>query len=283
MSADPLQIDQTHTYRPRVSRETRMLLTTALVAIVALWVLARVRFPDRPAPQNPVQPLLTQLTPRPTFADLAAEIAALRPRLDPLLVAVRQCPGCASGTMSQSSGLIRRSKTRRRAELLFRYDRASGLSLMRVARRSAPPPALWSPRLAARDTSSHRRCRRPASRFDRSTWPRLRRSTVRDGRDRSGSSRSSPTSRQARCSLPRKPNCRSRRRPWRGRALVPAATVLAEAARLLGRHHGRGTSASTCSRSRRHFESHRRDERTRRHVGRSSRAGGRRAQRRGRD
>ncbi len=46
--------------RPRVSRETRLLLTTALLSVVALWILARIRFPDQPA-GTPVQPLLTQL------------------------------------------------------------------------------------------------------------------------------------------------------------------------------------------------------------------------------
>ena len=88
MAAEAVPMDRIHPYRPRVSRETRLLLTTALIAIAALWVLARVRFPDRPSPQNPVQPLLTQLTPRPTFADLASEIAVLRPRLESLLVNV---------------------------------------------------------------------------------------------------------------------------------------------------------------------------------------------------
>src|ERR671918_398413 len=104
-------MDRIEPYRPRVSRETRLLLSTALIAVVALWVLARVRFPDQPPPQNPVQPLLTQLTPRPTFADLASEVAALRPRLEPLLV----------------------------------RDPASGLSLVRVESSSASPAALWPP------------------------------------------------------------------------------------------------------------------------------------------
>jgi hypothetical protein len=70
---------------PRVSRETRLLLTTALLAVVALWVLARIRFPDQPA-GTPVQPLLTQLAPRPAFDNLASEIAQLRPRIEPLLI-----------------------------------------------------------------------------------------------------------------------------------------------------------------------------------------------------
>jgi hypothetical protein len=143
-------MDRIHPYRPRVSRETRLLLTTALIAIVALWVLARVRFPDRPAPQNPVQPLLTQLTPRPTFADLAAEMAALRPRLDPLLVAA---PAGMSGLRVRDDLAVvwlnpKTEGAERDGDSLLRYDRASGLSLVRVASRAQPPPpppALWSP------------------------------------------------------------------------------------------------------------------------------------------
>jgi hypothetical protein len=145
-------MDRLHPYRPRVSRETRLLLITALVAIVALWMLARVRFPDRPAPQNPVQPLLTQLTPRPTFADLAAEIAALRPRLAPLFVSL---PGGLSGLRVREDVAIvwldpAAPGAERDGDALLRYDRASGLSLVRVASESPSPPlAMWLPEPAA--------------------------------------------------------------------------------------------------------------------------------------
>ena len=43
-------------YRPRVSRESRLLLTTGAAAILALWVLARVRFDDPAVTRNPVAP-----------------------------------------------------------------------------------------------------------------------------------------------------------------------------------------------------------------------------------
>src|SRR3990172_11387893 len=62
-------------HRPRVSRETRLLLITVLISIVTLWVLARVRFPDRPVTPNPVPPLLAQLPARPAFEDLAFTVA----------------------------------------------------------------------------------------------------------------------------------------------------------------------------------------------------------------
>jgi hypothetical protein len=140
-------MERIQSYRPRVSRETRLLLTAALIATVALWVLARVRFPDRPPPQNPVQPLLTQLTPRPTFADLAAEIGALRPRLDPLLVPASAT--VAGLRLEEDVALAWRDPRQEgvawSTDALLRNDRASGLALVRVDRRSTQPPALWYP------------------------------------------------------------------------------------------------------------------------------------------
>ena len=76
-------MDPNRSYRPRVSRETRLLLTTALVAVAALWVLARIRFPDLPATPNPVPPLLSQLATTPTFDGLAFEVSQLQVRLEP--------------------------------------------------------------------------------------------------------------------------------------------------------------------------------------------------------
>ena len=133
--------------KAHVSRETRLLLTTAVLALVSLWVLARVRFPDRPPPQNPVQPLLGQLTPRPTFADLASEIAALRPRVAPLLVAG---PAGLSGLRVRDDVAAvwldpRRHDAARNAGSLLRHDPASGLSLMQIEFRPSQTPELWSP------------------------------------------------------------------------------------------------------------------------------------------
>jgi hypothetical protein len=60
-----------------VSRETRLLLLTVVVSLVALSLLARLRFPEQPARVNPVPPLLTQLAAPRGFEDLAAEISRL--------------------------------------------------------------------------------------------------------------------------------------------------------------------------------------------------------------
>src|SRR4051812_13987822 len=56
-----VKADTSRGYRPRISRETRRLLMTACVAVLTLWVLARIRFPDRAGTPNPMPPLLTQL------------------------------------------------------------------------------------------------------------------------------------------------------------------------------------------------------------------------------
>src|SRR5262245_14963876 len=61
----------------RVSRETRQLLTAALIALVALWIFARIRFPGQPPTTNPIPSLLSQLA-APRFANLAGEIAELQ-------------------------------------------------------------------------------------------------------------------------------------------------------------------------------------------------------------
>jgi S1-C subfamily serine protease len=84
---------------PRVSRETRRLLAAAALALLALWILARLRFPERPASANPVATVLTQIAPPTTFADLAAEVDGVRRRVAPTLSEVTwpvpQAPGGA--------------------------------------------------------------------------------------------------------------------------------------------------------------------------------------------
>jgi hypothetical protein len=73
---------------PRLSRETRLLLVTALVSLVAIWGLARLRFPDRPISPNPLPPVLTQLAPRSPVEEIPTLIADLTARLAPLVVLV---------------------------------------------------------------------------------------------------------------------------------------------------------------------------------------------------
>ena len=74
--------------RPRVSRETRRLLAAAGLALLALWILARLRFPERPASANPVATVLTQISTPTTFSDLAAEVDGVRRRVAPVLAEI---------------------------------------------------------------------------------------------------------------------------------------------------------------------------------------------------
>ena len=39
--------------RPSVSRDTRLLFAVILISVAMLWVLARIRFPDRPPTPKP--------------------------------------------------------------------------------------------------------------------------------------------------------------------------------------------------------------------------------------
>jgi PDZ domain len=145
----------------RLSRETRHLLVAACIALVALWVLARLRFPDTPATANAIPPLLTQLSQRPAFADLASEVARVQNRLAGTVVALpdREAVESAGQLVVQSrrSGLrirndvavvlledLDRQRDRGRPDLIA-FDRATGLALARVDGVSpGPSPAPWA-------------------------------------------------------------------------------------------------------------------------------------------
>jgi hypothetical protein len=74
--------------RPRVTRETRRLLSAAILALISLWVLARLRFPEAPVAANPVPPLLAQLSPPAGFAQLSEELASAAAAIRPTLTVV---------------------------------------------------------------------------------------------------------------------------------------------------------------------------------------------------
>lgn len=152
-------METTTPYRPRVSRETRLLLTAGLIAVAALWLLARVRYPDRPVTPNPVPSVLGQLASAPKYDDLAGEIAQLQTRLKPSLFAL---DGPAAGDSPQSSlrtaalglrdGLAitlvppGSSPERWDDSLVVARDAPSGLAIVRVPAAPAVPPAAWTPR-----------------------------------------------------------------------------------------------------------------------------------------
>jgi S1-C subfamily serine protease len=151
-------MEPTSIYRPRVSRETRLLLTAGVLAIVALWLLARVRFPDRPAATSgPIPAVLSQLTPGSSHDDLAAEIAGIQPRVNGSLIVLEG--RVAAGAPERAPGIV---ALRFRDELavtvlpggpragdasVVATDPATHLTVLRV--KAQPAAALgppWTPR-----------------------------------------------------------------------------------------------------------------------------------------
>ena len=131
-------------HRSRVSRETRLLLSTALISVFALWLLARVRFPEQPPPTTPLQPILTQLGARPTFDDLASELADLRQRLAGFFVgtALRILPDIAVVSLDVSDAAPGYDPT---ADALIATDPVSRLAVLRASPSPTPPPEPWRP------------------------------------------------------------------------------------------------------------------------------------------
>ena len=147
-------------YRPRVSRETRLLLTAGVMAVAALWLLARIRFPERPVTPNPVPSVLSQLASGPKYDDLAGEIAQLHGRLQPLLLALDIPSTAGSPRTSLRTAAIRlrddlavtlvppgSSRERWTNPAILARDAASGLAVVHVpdpVPTSAAVP--WTPR-----------------------------------------------------------------------------------------------------------------------------------------
>jgi hypothetical protein len=74
--------------RPLVTRETRRLLAATAFALLALWGLARLRFPEAAPVANPVPPLLAQLVPPARFSELTAEVNGVTERIRSALLVV---------------------------------------------------------------------------------------------------------------------------------------------------------------------------------------------------
>ena len=147
-------------YRPRVSRETRLLLTAGVMAVAALWLLARIRFPERPVTPNPVPSVLSQLASGPKYDDLAGEIAQLHARLQPSLLALDVPSAVGSPQTSPRTAAIRlrddlavtlvppgSSRERWNDAPIVARDAASGLAVVRVPIPvPTSPPVPWTPR-----------------------------------------------------------------------------------------------------------------------------------------
>jgi len=146
-----------NTLRSRVSRETRQLLTAALVALLALWVLARIRFPGPPSAPNPIPTLLSQLSTPPRFASLGGEIAELQGRLANSWLSI---PVGTDESAESGSGQLAAMRLQRNTAViglrgnerlpnerdLLAFDRVTGLAVVRADGDSVPagvPP--WMP------------------------------------------------------------------------------------------------------------------------------------------
>ncbi len=142
----------TDSVRPRVSRETRRLLAATGLALLALWVLARLRFPERPIP-NPVSPVLTQISSPATFADLSGEIEEVRRRITSALAEVTSPPGSDGPTRTFPAWPLRDdlaiamlpSAFADTASDLVSLDPPTGLAVVRTISPAAGTRLIWTP------------------------------------------------------------------------------------------------------------------------------------------
>jgi hypothetical protein len=137
-----------------------LLLTAGVMAVAALWLLARIRFPERPVTPNPVPSVLSQLASVPRYDDLAGEIAQLQARLQPSLIALDVPSAVGSPRTSPRTAAIRlrddlavtlvspQSSAERWNETpIVARDAASGLAVVRLPiPLSASPLVPWTPR-----------------------------------------------------------------------------------------------------------------------------------------
>ena len=165
--------------RPHVPRDTRLLFLIVLIAVATLWVLARIRFPDRVPTPNPMPPVLAQLAPKSAFEDIAASVAQIEPVLRSSLMtiatrsrdatawtaparatvaALKFGDGVAVALMDERTGAF--DVVDEDAVEVAR-DPASHLAVVRVPSGAVPAPTTWSPRqfesprfLLAADTSA---------------------------------------------------------------------------------------------------------------------------------
>jgi PDZ domain len=128
--------------QPVISRETRRLLVTIVVSVTALWVLARIRFQERPVPSTPVPNVLAQLRPVTDYVDLARVIADIRPGITAALT-----PSAGGGAALRIRADAAITLTPASTDTLLSADRATGLSIVRHAQGDAPGLMPWVPRL----------------------------------------------------------------------------------------------------------------------------------------
>jgi hypothetical protein len=126
--------------QPVISRETRLLLITIVASIAALWVLARIRFQDRPTTAATVPPVLAQLRPASGYDDLARVIAEVRPRI---VGAVFASDGVLALRIRTDAAVTLTPE----AAPLLAFDRATGLTIVRSTHTDFPDLVTWRPRV----------------------------------------------------------------------------------------------------------------------------------------
>jgi hypothetical protein len=116
--------------QPVISRETRLLLITIVVSVGALWLLARLRFQDRPVSAAPVVPVLAQLRPQSTYDNLARSLSELRPSVAAAIAQTQDgVPALRIGN-DVGIGLV-----------------VSRLDLMHLPEGDVPAVTAWTPRI----------------------------------------------------------------------------------------------------------------------------------------
>jgi hypothetical protein len=128
--------------QPVISRETRRLLITIVVSVTALWVLARIRFQERPVTSTPVPTVLAQLRPAPDYADLARAIADIRPGIA-AAVSTSAGGGAALRIREDAAVTLAPGST----DTVLSVDRPTGLAIVRHAHGNMPGVMPWVPRL----------------------------------------------------------------------------------------------------------------------------------------
>ncbi|MEO8258357.1 MAG: PDZ domain-containing protein [Acidobacteriota bacterium] len=152
--------------RPTVARDTRLLLAIVAISVALLWVLARIRFPDRGETPNPVQPVLAQLAPPSAFDDMSATVAQVESRVQSSIMAVdlRRAPAGRGAAATHGRVLALRFRDDLSVALIgadsdaeaadstliealeVARDRASHLVVIRAPGSVAPALSTWSPR-----------------------------------------------------------------------------------------------------------------------------------------
>lgn len=142
-------------YRPKVSRETRLLLTAAVLAIAVLWLLARIRFQGVTNAPSAIPAVLSQLAASPRYDDLAVQLAQIQSRLQPSLLLLDAPSAAASRSMAIKLRddlvvtLVREGTNAApwKGTTVLARDPASGLAVASSMTAASMPHALpWTPR-----------------------------------------------------------------------------------------------------------------------------------------